>query len=90
MTSTPPRLSQEEATELAIDYLAGQDIDMGDRSLHEARWLQSSTTNTWAWVLKWMTAEQAELTRSQPSLRGGGMLEVQVTDQGQLSHSFAR
>ena len=92
MVSKPPlpELSIDRAMELAREYLESNEIDLSERLLLEVRWIQRPADNIWCWGLTWMTAKQLLMKTSQASRRGGGMLEVLVIDEGQVSHSFVR
>lgn len=85
-----PELSIDRAIELARDHLTSNEVNLNEQSLLEVRWTLRSVDNTWCWTLTWMTLDQLLVKTSQASRRGGGMLEVLVIDEGQVSHSFAR
>ena len=85
-----PAIDLESATKLASEYLESKAVDISNKHLLDARWGQKINDSQWRWSLVWYTPDQFALKMIKPGMRGGGMLVVEVFDNGEVSHAITR
>ena len=85
-----PTIDLESATKLASEHLELNAVDIKDSYLLDVRWGRNINDGQWRWSLIWYSPDQFALKMKKPGMRGGGMLAVEVFDNGEISYTRTR